>query len=118
MRYRQRLPIISIHSSAIFILLIALSSPQSGRRIESKTKQNYTIHAPDGKTLMVAGKRVDYKAITTRRFPCFLLQEKRISFFCRCGAISILRINFPVKEAKRKDNGAMPRKREKRKVTK
>ena len=119
MRYRQRLPIISIHSSAIFILLIALSSPQSGRRIESKTKQNYTIHAPDGKTLMVAGKRVDYKAITTRRFPCFLLQEKKnIFFFCRYGAISILRINFPVKEAKRKDNGAMPRKREKRKVTK
>ena len=90
---------------------------------ESNQKQNknYTIHAPDGKTLMVAGKRVDYKAITTRRFPCFLLQEKKNIFFLPLRRYKHTSYKFPSERSEEKrqwGNAKKTRKKEGNKIEK
>ena len=70
---------------------------------------------------MVAGKRVDYKAITTRRFPCFLLQEKKEYLFLPLWRYKHTSYKFPSERSEEKrqwGNAKKTRKKEGNKIEK
>ena len=121
MRYRQRLPIISIHSSAIFIVLIALSSPQSGRRIESKTKRKLYNSCAWRKDLDGCGKTSRLQSNHDSTFSLFLIARKKNIFFLPLQRYKHTSYKFPSERSEEKrqwGNAKKTRKKEGNKIEK
>ena len=119
MRYRQRLPIDSF--SCHFYLLIALSSPQSGRRIESKTKRKLYNSCAWRKDLDGCGKTSRLQSNHDSTFSLFLIARKKNIFFLPLRRYKHTSYKFPSERSEEKrqwGNAKKTRKKEGNKIEK